>query len=541
MWDQETTSIAVRPFTSLAQLDAGMEAVVVLLTEAELRQDGGWLEQPPLDSTLLRLREKGLFTGASGQVEALPTHGLLPCAYVLAVGLGPAATRDAQRAAAVFAARQALALRLARLAVLLPAGVDEASAAGALTEGLLLGTYRRAAYRRSGAERAELREAWLLTRTAVSGGLPAAPGAGASAALPEAGAARAAAAAPGDAAVAAAAPLAAGLAAAIRRAQAVAAGTNYARDLTNLPGNKLVPASLAEEAVRLAQRFGFACEVLDERELAARGMGGLLAVGGGSANPPRMIALRYEGDPGSADVLGLVGKGITFDTGGVSLKKAAGMEEMISDMGGAATLLGLLQIVGELQPRINLTVVIPSAENMNSGTAYRPGDVVTLYGGRTVEVLNTDAEGRIVLAEGVAYARELGATRLIDVATLTGAVLVCFADVATGAVTNNDGFLRPLLDAAARAGEKVWQLPNYPEYHDMLKSEVADIRNSTSSDRWAGAITGGLFIGAFADDVPWIHLDTGGTAWLWSAKGIEPKGGTGVMVRTLAAYVLELP
>ncbi|MCD1259385.1 leucyl aminopeptidase [Paenibacillus athensensis] len=533
--------MTVSALAPLAQLDPGLEAVVVLLTEDELRSGSGWLGQPQLDATLQRLREKGVFTGASGQVEALPTHGLLPCAYVLAAGLGPAATRDAQRAAAVFAARRALALRIECLAVALPAGVDEASAAGALTEGLLLGTYRRAAYRRSDAERpdrAELREAALLTRTAVSSRADGAPGTGAAAApaQPRAGEATAAGAAAAAEAVAAEA-----LAAAIRRARAVAAGTNYARDLTNLPGNKLVPASLAEEAVLLAQRLGFACEVLDERELAARGMGGLLAVGGGSANPPRMIALRYEGDPGSADVLGLVGKGITFDTGGVSLKKAAGMEEMISDMGGAATLLGLLQIVGELRPRINLTVVIPSAENMNSGTAYRPGDVVTLYDGRTVEVLNTDAEGRIVLAEGIAYARELGATRLIDVATLTGAVLVCFADVATGAVTNDDAFLKPLLEAAARAGEKVWQLPNYPEYHDMLKSDVADIRNSTSSDRWAGAITGGLFIGTFADELPWIHLDTGGTAWLWSAKGIEPQGGTGVMVRTLAAYVLDRP
>ncbi|WP_350340507.1 M17 family metallopeptidase [Paenibacillus hexagrammi] len=221
----------------------------------------------------------------------------------------------------------------------------------------------------------------------------------------------------------------------------------------------LVPASLAEEAVKLAQRHGFAIQVLDEREIAARGMGGLIAVGGGSVHPPRMITLRYEGDPGSADVLGLVGKGVTFDTGGVSMKKPEGMEEMISDMGGAATLLGALHVVGTLKPKINLVVVIPSAENATSGSAYRPGDIVTLLSGHSVEVLNTDAEGRIILAEGVTYAKQLGATRLIDVATLTGAILVCLADVATGAVTNDDSFLRPLLDAAAGAGEKLWQLP----------------------------------------------------------------------------------
>ncbi|MNI02861.1 Cytosol aminopeptidase [compost metagenome] len=416
---------------------------------------------------------------------------------MLVAGLGPDASRDAQRAATVYAAREALALRLDRLALKLPSG-DARSAAGALTEGLLLGTYRIAAYRQSTTERDEIRSVVLLTEAAAD---------------------------------------AAPLEESIRIAEAYAEGTNYARDLTNLPGNKLIPASLADEAVKLAQHYGFACEVLDEQEIAARGMGGLHEVGRGSANPPRMITLRYQGDPDSADVLGLIGKGVTFDTGGISMKKPDGMEEMISDMGGAATLLGAMHIVGQLKPKVNLIVVIPAAENMPSGNAFKPGDIITLLGGKTVEVLNTDAEGRVILADGVTYAKQLGATQLIDVATLTGAILICFADVATGAVTNNDAFIKPFLEAAKQAGEKVWQLPNYPEYRKMLKSDVADIKNATSSDRWAGAITAGLFIGEFAGDTPWIHLDTGGTAWLWSQKGIEPKGATGVMVRTVAEYI----
>jgi leucyl aminopeptidase len=490
------TLFSVKPFTSFHHLDAGADGLVVCLTEAEL-QGAGWFGQPQLDSALLRLREKGVFTAASGELEALPTHGLLPSAYVLVAGLGPAATRDTLRAAAVFAAREALALRLDSLALKLPSCVDLRPAAQALAEGLLLGTYRIATYRQGAAEREELRSVALLTEAA-----DAAP-----------------------------------LEEAVRIAEAYAEGTNYARDLTNLPGNYLVPATLADEAVKLAQHHGFAYEVLDEQKIAARGMGGLHEVGRGSANPPRMITLWYQGDPDSADVLGLVGKGVTFDTGGISMKKPEGMEEMISDMGGAATLLGAMHIVGQLKPKINLVVVIPSAENMPSGSAFKPGDIITLLGGRTVEVLNTDAEGRVVLADGVIYAKQLGATKLIDVATLTGAILVCFADVATGAVTNNDAFLKPFLQAADQAGEKVWQLPNYPEYRQMLKSSVADIKNSTTADRWAGAITGGLFIGAFADDTPWIHLDTGGTAWLWDTKGIEPKGGTGVMVRTVAEYI----
>jgi leucyl aminopeptidase len=491
---EKITSFAVKPFTSFHRRDAEADAILVCFTETELRQ-AALLRQPELDKALLRMREKGIFTGASGDLEALPTHGLLPYAYVLVAGLGPAATRDTLRAASVHAARKALALHIESLALKLPSGIDPRSAAHALTEGLLLGTYRIATYQQSKPARAELRQAYLLTEAAAQP-----------------------------------------LEEAIRIAEAYAEGTNYARDLTNLPGNVLVPASLAKEAEKLAQHYGFACEVLDEHEIAARGMGGLHEVGKGSANPPRMITLRYQGDPASADVLGLVGKGVTFDTGGVSMKRPEGMEEMISDMGGAATLLGAMHIVGQLRPKVNLIVVIPSAENMTSGTAYKPGDVITLLGGRTVEVLNTDAEGRIVLADGVTYAKQQGANHLIDVATLTGAILISLADVATGAVTNDDAFLKPFLQAAEQAGEKVWQLPNYPEFRAMLKSDVADIKNSTS-DRWAGAITGGLFVGAFADDTPWIHLDTGGTAWLWSPKGIEPKGGTGAMVRTVAEYI----
>lgn len=493
----KNTAITTGVFTSFTHNEQGADAILVCLSEAELREDTV-LGEPQLDQALQRMRAKGIFTGASGELEALPTHGLLPYAYVLVAGLGPAASRDTLRAAAVHAAREALALKLDSLALKLPRGIDSRSAVTALTEGLLLGTYRIAVYRKNEPARAELRRAVLLTEASADAAL---------------------------------------LLSAIAAAEAVAEGTNYARDLTNLPANKLVPATLAEEAMKLAQHYGFGCEVLDEHEIAARGMGGLIAVGAGSVNPPRMITLQYKGDPDSADVLGFVGKGVTFDTGGISMKSPDGMEEMISDMGGAATLLGALHVVGQLKPKINLVVVIPSAENMTSGSAYRPGDIVTMLSGHSVEVLNTDAEGRIILAEGITYAKRLGATRLIDVATLTGAILISFADVATGAVTNDDEFLKPLLQAAGEAGEKLWQLPNYPEYRDMLKSDVADIKNQASSDRWAGAITGGLFIGYFAEETPWIHLDTGGTAWLWSAKGIEPKGATGVMVRTLAAYL----
>jgi leucyl aminopeptidase len=282
------------------------------------------------------------------------------------------------------------------------------------------------------------------------------------------------------------------------------------------------------------------CQVLDERQIADRGMGGLYAVGQGSNNPPRMIALKYQGREQPADVLGLVGKGITFDTGGISLKKADGMEEMVGDMGGAAVVLAVLYAVASLQLPVNIVAVIPSAENMPSGSALKPGDIITTYSGKTVEVLNTDAEGRLVLADGMTYAKELGADRLIDVATLTGAVLVALGDVTTGAITNDETFLKQLQEASSRVGEKLWQLPSYPEYREMLKSEVADVKNSTSPDRWAGCITGGLFVGAFAGDTPWIHLDIGGTAWLWQEKSLDPKGGSGAMVRSIVELVRQM-
>jgi len=325
---------------------------------------------------------------------------------------------------------------------------------------------------------------------------------------------------------------------AIEHAIAFSDATNYTRDLTNLPSNKLTPATLADEAVRLAELGGMKCHVLDETEIMSLGMGGLAAVGQGSVHAPRMIVLNYQGSTQSDTVYGLIGKGITFDTGGISLKKADGMEEMISDMGGAAVVLGVMQALSRLKPDVNVVAVIPAAENMPSGSAYKPGDIITTMSGRTVEVLNTDAEGRIVLADAVTYARQLGATKLIDVATLTGAVLVALGDVATAAIANNDAFLDQLLKAAEYGGEKLWQLPVYPEFKEMLRSTVADLRNSTGN-RLAGAITAGLFIGAFADDIPWIHLDTGGTAWLWKARGMEPQGATGAMVRTLLHHLTD--
>ncbi|WP_284644001.1 leucyl aminopeptidase [Paenibacillus silviterrae] len=494
---------------------AASGALVVPVSEEALASDGallaasGELLPPALVQEVRSLQARGRFRGRLAETEALPTLGLVPgYRAVLLCGLGEAARlgTDAWRAAGVHAARAALQHGLERLAVPLHAAAAPGAAvsrelAYALAEGLWLGSYRMPSFALRGPEAPALDVTLLCGRVASD-------------AQPE-------------------------LLRAVEAARALALATYTARDLTNLPGNLLVPDSLARAAQDLAARYGLECTVLDEHRIRERGMGGLYAVGMGSAHPPRMIALRYQGDPGSADTVGLVGKGITFDTGGISLKKPEGMEEMISDMGGAAVLLGLIHVLAKLKPRVNVVIVIPAAENMPSGTAFKPGDIVTVMSGQTIEILNTDAEGRVVLADGVLYAKELGATRIVDVATLTGAVLVSLADVATGAVANDEGLLQELLDSAKRAGERLWAFPNYPEYHDMLKSQVADIKNSTSRDRWAGSITGGLFIGYFAGDTPWLHLDTGGTAWLWDERGTEPRGGTGTMTRTLAHWLCD--
>ncbi|NOU96321.1 leucyl aminopeptidase [Paenibacillus sp. LMG 31456] len=491
------------------------DALVLLLAPEELNDAlQEWLPSL-LAAEVSAMLERGQFAAGLGQAEVLPTLGLLPCRSLVLSGLGrAAASTDAWRDAGVYAARAALARGLERLAAPLPRAAAAGAAAvplgervHALAEGLLLGGYRMPSYAAAAQPPVPaLREVALIADQATLAALGG-----------------------GSAASALAQPLEA--------ARALAVATQYARDLTNLPGNVLVPDTLAQEAARVASQYGMACTVLDEAAIVEHGMGGLHAVGKGSINPPRMITIRYQGTDSWDNVVGLVGKGITFDTGGISLKKPDGMEEMISDMGGAAVLLGLLHAVGRLKPKINLVIVIPTAENMPSGAAFKPGDVIKMMSGHTVEVLNTDAEGRIVLGDGITYAKQLGATRIVDVATLTGAVLVSFADVATGAVANDEALQQEILHAAKQAGEKVWPFPNYPEYHEMLKSDVADIKNAASRDRWAGSITGGLFIGFFAGDTPWLHLDTGGTAWLWNDRGTEPKGGTGTMVRTLAHWL----
>ena len=307
---------------------------------------------------------------------------------------------------------------------------------------------------------------------------------------------------------------------------------NAARALINEPGNFLTPRILAEKAQHLASVPGVAAEVLDERAIEKLGMGMLLGVARGSAEPPRLLVLRYlpAGAP-AGSTLGLVGKGVTFDTGGISLKPADGMERMKDDMAGGATVVAALRSIALQQLPIRVIAVVPMTENMPGGKATKPGDILRAASGLTVEVNNTDAEGRLILGDALWYARQLGATHLIDVATLTGAVVVALGKVTTGLFGTPEPWVTHVREAAGRAGEKVWPLPLFEDYREQLKSEIADMVNSPG--RPAGSITAAMFLKEFAGDGPWAHLDIAGTAWAEDAKPWQPKGATGTMIRTL--------
>ena len=325
-----------------------------------------------------------------------------------------------------------------------------------------------------------------------------------------------------------------GQAAAAEQGRILAESTNWARALIIEPSNYKPPRVVAERAVAMAKEVGLEVDVLDEGRIRELKMGALLGVSQGSAEPPRIVVLKHRGKPESKQLLTFVGKGITFDTGGISLKPADGMEKMKYDMAGGATAMAALRSLALMHAPVNCMVVVPLAENMPGGRAQRPGDVVRSMSGKTIEIINTDAEGRLVLADGLAYARQLGATHMVDLATLTGAIRVALGPHRVGVMGNHQDFIDSFLKAAGRAGEKMWQLPLDDEYRDMIKSPIADIANS--GGRFAGAITAGKFLQEFVGDVPWVHLDIAGIAWNEEEKPYLPKGPSGIAVRTLVEF-----
>ncbi|MGB9069134.1 MAG: leucyl aminopeptidase [Candidatus Acidiferrales bacterium] len=331
------------------------------------------------------------------------------------------------------------------------------------------------------------------------------------------------------------------LKAAIADGRTIGDSMNFARDLIVEPSNKLTPRILAARAEAMAKEAGLGIEILDERKIAELKMGALIGVAQGSIEPPRVIVLRYtpQNLAPHAPVLGLVGKAVTFDTGGISIKPANNMEKMKYDMGGGATMLGAMRAIAALKPAIPVIAVIPATENMPGGRAQKPGDVQVAMSGKTIEVINTDAEGRLILADGVFYARKLGATHLIDAATLTGAIEVALSNVHVGAFGVPREYLDTFLESTKSAGEKMWPMPMDEEYQQMIKSEIADIRN-TGSGKGGGASTGAWFIKEFAEDTPWIHLDIASTCWIDEGRPWLAKGPTGIAIRSIVDFAMKM-
>ena len=320
---------------------------------------------------------------------------------------------------------------------------------------------------------------------------------------------------------------------ALRQGQAIAEGMSLAKDLANLPGNVCTPAFLAETAQKMAAEHKLECQILERDEMAALGMHSLLAVAKGSQQPPKLIVLQYKGGKNDDQPVVLVGKGITFDSGGISLKPAPEMDEMKYDMCGAAGVLGTIKAAALMKLPINLTVIVPTAENMPGGAATRPGDIVTSMSGQTIEILNTDAEGRLVLCDALTYAARFQPETVIDVATLTGACVIALGHIATGLFANNETLARELVHAGDEAHDRAWQMPLWDDYQELLKSPFADMANI--GGRWGGSITAACFLARFTKKYVWAHLDIAGTAW----KSGTDKGATGRPVPLLMHYLLK--
>jgi leucyl aminopeptidase len=447
-------------------LQSELAAAETELAVIGLHEDGG------LPDAIAAIAGAGSAKGGSKKLLLLHPDGAAP---LLVVGLGKREEADAERlrVAAALAAQEAGRLEASSIAWALPESGDDDSAAEALVTGTILGSYRFDRFKGKGAEADDSPAPVLESLTLLA---------------PE------------------------GVGAAAETARVYAEAQNRARDLQSTPANVATPSYLAARAEEIAAGHeAVTVDVLGPEQIAAKGMGGLVAVNRGGGEPSRLIVLRYAGG-GSGPTLGLVGKGVTFDTGGISLKPGAGMEEMKYDMSGAAAVLESVAAIAELGLAVDLVAVVPSTENMPSGSAIKPGDVITQYNGVTVEVNNTDAEGRLILADALAYAVELGAERLVDLATLTGAVVIALGSTYAAVISNDDELAGELARAGEESGELTWRLPLHPEFKALMKGTIADLSN-LGSKRKAGTITAAAFLEEFVGETPWAHVDIAGTAW----------------------------
>jgi leucyl aminopeptidase len=442
----------------------------------------------------------GEITGKLNEVVLIHAKDA-PFKRVLAVGLGERSKMTAGNVAkyAGTAVRYLGKRGVREIAIALPEGIDAAAAASFVAEGAIAGTLDATLYRTEADKPVVTERVTILS------------GSNADQSAVETGA---------------------------KRGRILGEAVNAARTMALTPGNDMTPTHLAQRAKDLAADAGLGFDVLDEDQMRAKHMGSLLGVSRGSDEPATLSVMTYKGDPSSNETLALVGKGLTFDSGGISLKPPENMHEMKYDMSGGAGVIAAMWAIGKLRPKLNVIGLVPSSENLPGPRAMKPGDILTAMNGKTIEVLNTDAEGRLILADALAYAVELGATKIIDAATLTGACVVALGHAASGAMSNDDGFVERFLRVVADIGERYWRLPLYPEYDQQIKSEIADLKNT--GGRPGGAETAGAFLKAFVSETPWIHLDVAGTAYLDSESPYLAKGPTGTPVRAFLNIVEDL-
>ncbi|MFQ5801262.1 MAG: leucyl aminopeptidase [Candidatus Methylomirabilales bacterium] len=481
------------------------DALIVNLFEGVQKPGGacGAVDRA-LGGLISRLIAQGEFQGKAGTTLLLHTHGKLKADRVLVVGLGKREGfgLESVRSLTGETLRLLRRHRCRRVGTILhgtgAGGLGFKEVAQAVTEGALLGLYTFDRYKKEEDHKA-IEEVSLLLRDQMQRFE---------------------------------------VRDACARGQIIAEAVNLARDLVNEPSNSLTPQDLAAQAQAVAKAHRLTCQILERRQLQRLGMGAFLGVAQGSSQPPILLVLSYQGGREKQPDLGLVGKGITFDSGGISIKPSEGMEQMKGDMAGGAAVIAAMAAIARLKPAINVTGIVPACENLPSGFALKPGDVVRAMDGKTIEVINTDAEGRLILADALCYARKLKCQRLVDAATLTGACVVALGSVRTGAFTNDQGWMDQVRAAAEVVGEKMWQMPMDGEYDEQLKSDVADIKNV--GGRKAGAVTAAKFLNRFVGETPWVHLDIAGTSQAEKEKGYGPKGATGVPVRTLVRLALDL-
>lgn len=462
----------------------------------------GVFEDAALPAEVAGLLEPADFSSKADQTLLLYPRGAVAPRRLLLVGLGKPekATAETIRRASATAVKEARKLQVAALTVAVHGDLPLAAeaAAQAFAEGLELGAYRYWHYRTdlTDAQTFEVQAATVFAKTNEQ------------------------------------------TAAGVALGQTVGRGVTFARNLVNGPGYAMTPAKLADEAVALGERLGLKVLVLDKAQLAEQGFGGILAVGKGSANDPRFIVMEHGAAAEGVPTICLVGKGLTFDSGGLSLKPADAMETMKSDMGGAAAVFGALQVAVELKLPLHVVGLVSAAENMPSSDSYRPGDIVRTLSGKTIEVLNTDAEGRIILSDALFYAQRYNPAAIVELSTLTGAIIIALGSHAIGMMGTDQALLDRLTAAGETTGERVWPFPLWDEYHAMIKSEIADLKNL--GGRPAGSITAGAFLAAFVGDYPFVHLDIAGTAWAdRPAKSYDSHGGTGVGVRLLTQFLQD--